>query len=254
MNAKPETAGDSEDLEALFDSIVMAQAAAEAAAGQAPAMSATPGTPAEAQDGGLKEPNYSQLGHLARKLHDTLRALGYDKSIEKAVQHMIPDTRDRLHYIAALTQQAAERVLNATDLAKPWQEELETRSQALSARWDALFRNELSIDDFKALVAETRSFLGEVGQKARDTNAQLLEIMMAQDFQDLTGQVIKKIVDMAQEMEAELIKVLIEASPPEKRQRLDTGLLNGPVIEAEGRSDVVTSQRQVDDLLESLGF
>ncbi|MFX4608987.1 protein phosphatase CheZ, partial [Acinetobacter baumannii] len=73
-------------------------------------------------------------------------------------------------------------------------------------------------------------------------------------FQDLTGQVIKKIVEMSQQLESGLLQVLIEAMPAEKRATAPEGLLNGPVINSEGRSDVVTSQEQVDDLLESLGF
>ena len=78
--------------------------------------------------------------------------------------------------------------------------------------------------------------------------------MMAQDFQDLTGQVIKKVVELAQRMEQQLLSVLLESMPAEVRVEAPEGLLNGPVINAEGRTDVVTSQTQVDDLLESLGF
>jgi chemotaxis protein CheZ len=78
--------------------------------------------------------------------------------------------------------------------------------------------------------------------------------MMAQDFQDLTGQVIKKIIHMAQELEAQLMGVLIDAMPGERKTESVNSLLNGPVINAEGRSDVVATQQQVDDLLDSLGF
>ncbi len=77
---------------------------------------------------------------------------------------------------------------------------------------------------------------------------------MAQDFQDLTGQVIKKVIDMAQNLETQLVQVLIEVAPPDVRKEKQAGLLNGPVVSSEGRDDVVTSQGQVDDLLESLGF
>lgn len=248
--------GDSDELEALFDSIVRANAQAESAAAPAPtreAPAADTGA-SSAPGGGINEPYYSQIGHLTRKLHDTLQQLGYDKSLEKAVDSMIPDARDRLAYIAALTQQAAERVLNATDVAKPIQEELEVKSNALAGRWDSLFRNELSVEDFKQLVQETRGFLQDVPRMTSATNAQLLEIMMAQDFQDLTGQVIKKVIEMAKEMENELLKVLVESTPAEKRTQIESSLLNGPVVNAEGRTDIVTSQQQVDDLLESLGF
>ncbi len=250
--------GDSDDLEALFDSIVMANAAAETApAPQAAAAAAEPtpeAAPAAEAGASMNEPYYSQIGHLTRKLHDTLHELGYDKNIEKAVDTMIPDARDRLAYIAAMTQQAAERVLNATDVAKPIQEELEARSETLATRWDSLFRNELSVDDFKQLVHETRGFLQEVPRHTKATSDQLMEIMMAQDFQDLTGQVIKKVIEMAKEVENELLKVLLESTSAEKKSHIETSLLNGPVVNAEGRTDIVTSQEQVDDLLESLGF
>lgn len=248
--------GDSDDLEALFDSIVMANAAAEAATPQPSPPAAPASDPVPAGDAGatMNEPYYSQIGHLTRRLHDTLHELGYDKNLEKAVDNMIPDARDRLAYIAAMTQQAAERVLNATDAAKPIQDELEARSSTLSTRWDSLFRNELSVDDFKQLVAETRGFLQEVPRHTKATSDQLMEIMMAQDFQDLTGQVIKKVIEMAKEMENELLKVLLESTSAEKKSHIDSSLLNGPVVNAEGRTDIVTSQEQVDDLLESLGF
>jgi chemotaxis protein CheZ len=101
---------------------------------------------------------------------------------------------------------------------------------------------------------QTQSFLNDVPNQTKATNAHLMEIMMAQDFQDLTGQVIKKIIEVTKTMEQQLVTLLLESAPPEVKAEFDTGLLNGPVINAAGRSDVVTSQDQVDDLLESLGF
>ena len=146
-------------------------------------------------------------------------------------------------------------MLNATDIANPLQEELEAASAALAARWDALFANQIGVADFQRLAEETRCFLKQgLPQKTLATKAQLLEIMMAQDFQDLTGQVIKKIIGMAQELESQLMGVLIEAMPGERRTDSVMSLLNGPVINPEGRTDVVASQQQVDDLLGSLGF
>ncbi|MBZ0105132.1 MAG: protein phosphatase CheZ [Sulfuricella denitrificans] len=197
---------------------------------------------------------FSSLGHMTRKLHDTLRELGYDKSLEKVAEGLIPDARDRLNYIAAMTEQAAERALSATEIAQPLQEKLESGASVLSSKWDKMFNNQLSVDEFKLLVADTRSFLHQVPTHTQATNAQLMEIMMAQDFQDLTGQVIKKVIELAQQVESQLLQLLIDSTPAKKRSEVDAGLLNGPVVNAEGRSDVVTDQQQVDDLLESLGF
>ncbi|MDO9064452.1 MAG: protein phosphatase CheZ [Sulfuricella sp.] len=244
--------GDSDDLEALFDSIVMAgstqPAVSETKQGiSAPTAAAEPA--AEPDDESL----FSQIGHLTRKLHDTLRELGYDKKLAETVD-AIPDTRERLAYIANMTQQAAERALTATEVAQPIQEKLEAGAKGLSSKWQRLFDNQLSLDEFKQLAEETRSYLKEVPSQTKATNAQLMEIMMAQDFQDLTGQVIKKVIDMAHQMERDMLQLLLATTPAEKRTEVDASLLNGPVINAEGRTDVVTSQAQVDDLLESLGF
>jgi chemotaxis protein CheZ len=112
----------------------------------------------------------------------------------------------------------------------------------------------LGVQEFKALVHDTRDYLSRVPERTEATNAQLMEIIMAQDFQDLTGQVIKKILSAAQNLEKELVNLLLETTPEDKRHSMPPSLLEGPVINASGRSDVVTSQEQVDDLLESLGF
>ena len=257
MSNTPQNNGDSDDMEALFDSIVMASSqSTEAAADekpQKPSATVTQTTAVSGEDHS-SDKVFSSLGHMTRRLHDTLRELGYDKSLENAVEGLIPDTRDRLNYIAAMTEQAAERTLSATEVAQPLQEKLESGASVLSGKWDRMFSNQLSVDEFKQLVTDTRSYLHQVPSHTQATNAQLMEIMMAQDFQDLTGQVIKKVIELAQQVETQLLQLLIDSTPAEKRSEVNAGLLNGPVINAEGRTDVVTNQQQVDDLLESLGF
>ena len=244
--------GDSDDLEALFDSIVMAGSKQPVASETKPPPSA-PNAATELATAPGDESLFSQIGHLTRKLHDTLRELGYDKKLAETVD-AIPDTRERLAYIATMTQQAAERALTATEVAQPIQEKLEAGALGLSSKWQRLFDNQLSLEEFKQLAEETRSYLKEIPSQTKATNAQLMEIMMAQDFQDLTGQVIKKVIDMAHQMERDMLQLLLATTPAEKKNEMDAGLLNGPVINAKGRADVVTSQVQVDDLLESLGF
>ncbi len=248
------TEGDSDELQALFDSVSAASvrelgqpmpgAVIEAAATEAEGDSSWP----------RQEVVFNRIGHMARALHDTLNQLGYDKLIEKTVS-ALPDAKDRLAYVANLTEQAACRVLNATDVAVPLIDQLESDAKNLGERWDKVFANQLGVADFKSLAEETRTFLKNgVPGKTRATHTQLTEIMMAQDFQDLTGQVIKKIVSLAQELESGLMGVLIEVMPETKRTDELNSLVNGPVINAEGRTDVVVNQAQVDDLLESLGF
>jgi chemotaxis protein CheZ len=244
---EPDTSGDCDDLQALFDSVSDQVAESDAAAESGATLDIGIG-----EDAG-PDAMFNRIGHMARKLHDSIRELGYDKALEDSARQ-IPDARERLAYIAQMTEQAASRVLNAVDIAQPAQNELEQRTKALGARWDKMFANQLSVDEFKALAADTRGFFAAAPTVISVTNAQLTEITLAQDFQDLTGQVIKKVVEVVQGFETQLLQVLIEAMPEERKAEAPAGLMNGPVINAAGRGDVVTSQAQVDDLLESLGF
>jgi chemotaxis protein CheZ len=129
---------------------------------------------------------------------------------------------------------------------------MEAGAKNLAGEWQKLFDNKLTVDQFKQLAVQTHAYLSEVPKQTRQANANLTEIMMAQDFQDLTGQVIKKVMEVTQNLESQLLALLVHHAPPSIK--VDANLLNGPVVNAEGRSDVVTSQAQVDDLLESLGF
>ncbi|MEW6022952.1 MAG: protein phosphatase CheZ [Pseudomonadota bacterium] len=196
----------------------------------------------------------SRIGHMTRALHDSLRGLGLDKLIEKAASD-IPDARDRLDYVARLSEQSAKRVLDATDTAGPLQDGIEHRSSALRGEWQALLDNGGAGDtDWRALAERTMAALAESETAAAATRGQLMDIMMAQDFQDLTGQVIGKITSIAQDLEKQLVQVLIDFAPSEIKRELDTGLLNGPQIKPEGNTEIVANQGQVDDLLDSLGF
>ena len=197
----------------------------------------------------------NRIGYVTRTLHDSLSGLGLDKILEQVAQD-IPDTRDRLNYVARMTEQAAERVLNATDAATPLQTELATEATVLETRWKEMLAKPSLKSEYNQTVNETLEFLTLTGKNTADTKALLLDIMMAQDFQDLTGQVIKKITALAQDMEKQLVQVLIDFSPAVAKKEADvsTSLMNGPQIDPVNAVDIVASQEQVDDLLDSLGF
>ena len=236
--AEPKTEGDTPELEDLFDSITQAM---------------TEGEGGGTGEGGGSEKVFVRVGQMTRSLHNLLRELGFDKTLEKFADEL-PDNGDRLNYIAAMTAQAAEKTLNAAEAAKPIQEEISAKARTLAGQWDKLFAKQLGVGEFKTLVSDTQAYLHNVPAQTEVINGQLMEIIMAQDFQDLTGQVIKKILDAAQNLEKQLINLLLETTPEDKRNVVRPNFLEGPVINAAGRSDVVTSQEQVDELLDSLGF
>lgn len=195
----------------------------------------------------------SRVGHVTRALHDNLRALGLDKTIQEAAQD-IPDVRDRLNYVVEMTEKAAERVLNATDMAIPLQDKICGGGTAFINSLEALAQAPFDERAYREQMTSVSRFLRETVTDADATKQQLMDIMMAQDFQDLTGQVIRKIISLAHNLEVQLVQLLLDYAPTEIKRETGTGLLNGPQINPENKEDIVADQTQVDDLLSSLGF
>lgn len=194
-----------------------------------------------------------RIARLTRTLRESMRELGLDQTIKEAAD-AIPDARDRLHYVARMTEQAANRVLNAAEEMQPWQAELQRRAQTLNSSWQHWFDHPVGLQEARHLVDETRAFLCDVPQKTQASQDNLMTIILAQDFQDLTGQVISRMLQVIGTIESELVQVLIDNVPQEKREESRNSLLNGPVIDAAAETEVVHGQDQVDDLLASLGF
>jgi chemotaxis protein CheZ len=254
MNPDNLKSGDNDDLEALFDEIAEQRVWDEAPAESAAVSSAKPAE-STSEEGGSEEPHdvFRRVGSLTRKLHDALRELGYDKSVENAV-NALPDARARLNYIADLTGKAAEKVLGAVEASQKLNDEVSARAAALDKQWDRLYNNEMSLEEFKSHARENREFIKEISGCSNQLGGHLTDIMMAQDFHDLTGQVVNRIGNMAQGLEEQLVQLLLDTTPPDQRKHVEETFLNGPTINAEGRTDVCSNQTQVDDLLESLGF
>jgi chemotaxis protein CheZ len=197
---------------------------------------------------------YHRLGAITRQLHDALNELGYAEKL-KGTAEELPDAQSRLQYIARLTGEAAEKVLNHVDEAKAEQDKVIAMSRQLA---DTI----KGVPGLNAAMPELRDWAEKIQASSAKADQHLTEIMMAQDFHDLTGQVIKKVVSLAATIEDQLVKMLLATAPPEvvavaEQAHLApkvTPELSGPVVDAEGRTDIVTDQSQVDDLLASLGF
>ena len=189
---------------------------------------------------------FQQLGHITRQLHDTLQQLGVMPRLQMAADGL-PDARSRLSYIARKTGEAADKVLNSVDQAKAQHGHIASETRRIVAA--------IVADPVKAVASgAVMNFVGEVECATERIDRHLTDIMMAQDFHDLTGQVVAKVVALATDLEDSLLKLLVQAAPPEQAQKVEQSLLQGPVVDPSGRADVVKDQGEVDDLLASLGF
>jgi chemotaxis protein CheZ len=247
-----------DDLESLFEEVASARpaAGAPAAAISAPAAPAAAAAAAAAEGDGDGEPKedkamFERLGGIVRLLHDSLRELGYDKALTEA-STQINDAQDRLEYVATLTEQAANKVLNTLDEAMPDQDTLSKQSKDMENRWAELFAGKLSLDQFKQLAGDSQQFAIAVSAATETEKARLLDIMMAQDFQDITGQLIKKVVNITKTVESELATLLRDNAPPAVKEKIaqkEVSLMSGP-----SAPTVALNQDSVDDLLADLGF
>ena len=194
----------------------------------------------------------ARIGKLTRDLHESLKALRLDETLaEMAVE--IPDARNRLKYVTEMCERSAQKVLDALDVLGPIHDGLRADAASLHRRWDRMLaQRERPDDGFMRLFEDTRAYLGSVEARTGHAGSLHTEIMMAQDFQDLTGQVCRKIEVITERIESQLIHMLIDTAPDEMKPR-NLGMLEGPQV-TQDRADAVNSQSEVDSLLSSLGF
>jgi chemotaxis protein CheZ len=201
---------------------------------------------------------HQRIGTLTRQLHDSLNGLGLTDKVKHWAGEL-PDAKSRLSYIARLTGEAAEKVLNNVDQAKVHHDHIAAETRRIGA---------LIVKDPVAAVAKghVMNFLTDMEEATKEIDRNLTDIMMAQDFHDLTGQVIAKVVTLAASIEEQLVQLLIVTAPADLAPKAspepsttsfvihDQPVLQGPVVNPEGNPDVVKGQSEVDDLLASLGF
>ena len=190
---------------------------------------------------------FQQLGQITRHLHDALTQLGVMPRLQRAADGL-PDVRSRLNYIANKTGESANRVLTSVDQARAEHAAIVEATRRIGRDMQADPRCPLPAEDMLA-------FVGVVEAATARSDAHLTDIMLAQDFHDLTGQVVAKVVALAGDLEDSLVKLLVQAAPAaELTARPEPATLGGPVIDPHGRTDVVANQGEVDDLLASMGF
>ena len=213
---------------------------------------------------------YQEVGKLTRELHSSIVNFQIDPGMPRAEEvSQITDAADRLAYVVKLTEAAANRTMDLVESSTPLVNALGTDAKALSADWGRFMRREVGAEEFRELARRVDSFLTRSDIESTQVSANLTDILMAQDYQDLTGQVIKRVTQLVTDVESNLLKLVLMASQVDRfagiehdrealraennsQKNLTKG--EGPQIHADKREDVVSGQDDVDDLLSSLGF
>lgn len=201
---------------------------------------------------------FKELGKLTRELHDTLSGFKLDTRINDIAEREIPDAKQRLDYVIKMTDQAAHKTLTAVEDSLPVCEEFVVQSGRLQDDWGRFMARDMTADQFRSLVGEVKLFMENVAQKSVTIKDNLNEVLIAQDFQDLTGQTIRRVMQLVQEVEESLVGFIRVSSgriaeAPEPAAAGAAGL-SGPQVPGCEDATAIKSQDEVDDLLSSLGF
>ena len=208
---------------------------------------------------------FAEVGKLTRQLHDALNDFHLDPRLGALATEDIPDAKQRLSYVIAKTEEAANRTMDAVEASLPLADNLHSRIRAVLPNWEKLMSRSLGIGEFKALCHELDALLKASDQDSEKLRELMTEVLMAQDFQDLTGQVIRRVIDLVREVEESLINLVKVFGAPVKQGKIETTKVDqvvladamraeGPVVDSVNRNSVVSGQDEVDDLLSSLGF
>lgn len=203
-----------------------------------------------------KEEAYARLGAITREMHEAFSILGGSTELHQVVEEF-PNARERLSHVGKMTEDAANKVLNLVDTAKPECDDLAKRGEELAQSLNRMAASEdLSVERARALMGVCGKFAERTAGFASKQGDILSDIMMAQDFQDLSGQVIKKVIDIINRTELQLVQLLIDSDPNAAETKAKTVEFTGQTHELQGpqASDKALGQSDVDDLLASLGF
>ncbi len=203
---------------------------------------------------------FHELGKLTRQLHETLNNFNVDSLVENLTKNEIPDAKERLNYVIKMTEDSANKTLGAVEIGLPIAEELKNKSTVLNKKWQRFRQRKMPIEEFRELSDEIDDYLDWSVIQSEKVRENFSHILMAQDFQDLTGQVIRRVINLVQEMEGNLIDLVRISGQRMKKEPLEENV--GPDSKADGpripgcdsHKDRISSQDDVDELLSSLGF
>lgn len=199
---------------------------------------------------------FQELGKLTREIHDSIASFSDDERMARLTKEEIPDAKERLNYIITKTDDAAHRTMTGTEAVMEVVDDLNQQASNIADRWKQFRSRELSKADFLAMGEDMDHFLSSIDTQSQQVKGSLTDIMMAQDYQDLTGQMIRQVINMVQEVEERLVRlVAISGASLGEHQEMDDGnMAHGPQLPSADKQEVATNQDEVDDLLASLGF
>jgi len=200
---------------------------------------------------------FQEVGRLTRSLHESINGFVLDQQMEELIKTDVPDAAQRLQFVIETTEKAANDTMDLVEASLPLTESLQADGNRLAEQWSRFNSRELSLEDFKLLTKDIDSFLISAQNNSKELHNKLSEVLMAQGFQDITGQIIKKVIVLVQDVETKLVELVALSGQKQDGnlgQPVTERKIDGPVVPGVDHGETVSGQDEVDDLLSSLGF
>ena len=150
---------------------------------------------------------YQEIGQLTRALHESIKNFKINGNAPGAGSD-IDEAHEGLQYVVEMTAKAANKTMDKVDESMPLSEAISTEAADIQQEWNRFLNKDLSAAEFRDLTKRISTFLENTEHNTRKLNGNLSDILLAQDFQDLTGQVIQRITAMVTDVESSRTSLL----------------------------------------------
>jgi len=210
---------------------------------------------------------FGELRELTNNLQKSLDRFRVDSRLADIAEKDMPDARARLQHVLKMTDEAAHKTMDLVERSGPPAERTCKAAAALASMWTSFRARKITVQDFRALLEQMDAFLPAVQADAELVRRNLNEVVLTQGYQDLTGQIIRGVMQLVQELETALVDLTRISSQgvnslngmngasgiePEEKPSSSQGF--GPVVPGVTKGVVASGQDDVDSLLAGLGM
>jgi chemotaxis protein CheZ len=206
----------------------------------------------------MREPGmFAELRTVTGDLQKALERFSVESRLQDIAENEIPDARARLTHVISMTDEAAHRTLDLVEQSGPLAERTAQAAAVLMESIESYrVRATQSADALPAVLKEIEKFLPAARSDSELIRRNLADVLLAQGYQDLTGQIIRSVMKLVEELEAALANLAqLSGDVVEHATMGETpGSGQGPVVPGISKGDVASGQTDVDALLSGLGM
>ena len=204
---------------------------------------------------------FSELRKLTGDLQSALDRFSVDSRLVDLAEKEVPDARARLDHVLKMTDEAAHRTMDLVEQCGPLADRTAKSAGDINGMWTKFRARKIEIDEFRIMIQKMDAFLAASRTDMDKVRGNLTEVLMAQGYQDLSGQIIRGVMKLVSELETALVDLVrlsrtgpgaLTMEKPAASDGMSRGF--GPAVPGVDNGPSASSQDDVDSLLAGLGM